>query len=85
MPRRDLRVVKLAEFLRAKWMIARGMPVAHIALRLRVSPVTVRAWRKLGNHNHAYTQLRRQVLALPESMRDQLLTDLVGATARQQS
>jgi hypothetical protein len=70
---------KVAEYRRAKWHFSRGTPVGVIAERLGVSPVTVRYWRGLTDHDHIYRELRRRVLLLPEKQRDQLVTDLIDA------
>jgi len=83
--RHRLPIVKLAEFQKAKWFIGRGMPVGYIAERLGVSPVTVRAWRRLMNHDHTFKELRRRVLQLPACQREQIATEIANAAARRWS
>ena len=74
--------MKLAEFAKARWYFGRGLPIGYIAERLNVSPVTVRAWRRLADTDHTFTELRRRVLLLPNWQREQLVTDLVTRRIR---
>lgn len=80
--RRRRRVVKLAEYAKARWFFGRGFPTAYIAARLRVSPVTVRYWRRLCPHDHIFAQIQRRALLLPDWRREQLITTLVDARVR---
>ncbi len=72
----------LAEFAKARWYFGRGLPIGYIAERLNVSPVTLRAWRRLSDTDHTFTELRRRVLALPAWQQEQLVTDLVTRAQR---
>jgi hypothetical protein len=72
-------VVKIDLFVKAKWLVARGMPPGYVAGKLGVSRATVGYWVKLMDHDSTFKQLRRRVLRLPEHLRDQLVTDLVDA------
>ncbi len=75
--RRRKLIVKLDEFAKCRWFVGRGMPVGYIAEKLHVSETTVRKWRSWMDTDHAFTELRRRVMQLPEWRRDQLATDLV--------
>jgi len=66
-------------------MVARGLSADWIAHRLRVSPTTVRAWRRTMDTKRAFAELRRRVMQLPAWQRDQIGTEIANASARRWS
>lgn len=70
--RRRKPVIKVDLYLKAKWLVANGMPSSYIAHRLRISRMTELRWRQLMNHDHTVQALKRRVLQLPEHAREQI-------------
>lgn len=77
--RRRKPVIKVDRFVKAKWLVANGMPSSYIARRLKISRTTELRWRQLMSHDGAVQALRRRVLQLPERYRDQIATAIQDA------
>jgi transposase-like protein len=75
-------VVKLAQYRKARWATARGMPVDWIAWKLDLSPTTVRKWRRTFKTDRQFAELRRRVMTLPAWQRVQIQTEIADSLAR---
>lgn len=72
-------VNKVDLFVKAKWLVANGMPSSYIAAKLGISRTTELYWRSLMDLDVTVAALKRRILQLPERYRDQLATALQDA------
>lgn len=71
--------MKMDLYRKAKWMVANGLPPAHVAARLGISRTTGLRWRQLMDHDATVSELRRRVLQLPPHCREQIATAIQDA------
>lgn len=73
--------MKLDQYAKARRLFELGMPPSYVALKLGLSRTTVWYWLRLSGKDSEFAQLRRRALALPDDLRDRLVTDLTRRAA----